>query len=133
MLMESSEFLAAKQLLMSEAPSSKGADLDGMVMDFDAYLWHSPVTREVEVHRTGDTNSLIMATCVPVSGRSEAEIATSLEQVWLQDLSYQYFEAHMTTLAEGRVQLDVITQIAPQDFYVTATILAETSRSHGAR
>ncbi|MBB4939127.1 hypothetical protein FHR32_003432 [Streptosporangium album] len=131
--MESSEFLAAKQRLMGEASPSSGADLGGMLMDFDCYLWHSPVIREVEVHRTGATNSLIAATCVSVSGRSEAEIAVGLEQVWLQDLSYRYFEAHMITLVEGRVQLDVITQIAPQDFYVTATILAETSRSYGAR
>ncbi|MGV9779258.1 hypothetical protein [Streptosporangium sp. NPDC003464] len=131
--MESSEFLAAKRRLMGEASPSSGADLGGMVMDFDFYLWSSPVIREVEVRRTGNTNSLIVAICVPVSGRSEVEIGAGLEQVWLQDLSYRHFEAHMITLAEGRVQLDVITQIAPQDFYVTATILAETARSHGAR
>ncbi|WP_406312887.1 hypothetical protein OHA77_30760 [Streptosporangium sp. NBC_01639] len=131
--MESSEFLAAKQRLMREAFPSSGDDLDGMSMDFDAYLWHSPVVREVKVRHTGDTNSLIVATCVPVCGHSEAEIGAGLEQVWLQDLSYRYFEAHMVTLAEGRVQLDVITQIALNDFYVTATIMAETSSSHGVR
>ncbi|MEV4248756.1 hypothetical protein AB0J63_35740 [Streptosporangium canum] len=131
--MESSEFLAAKRRLMREASPSSGDDLDGMSMDFDAYLWHSPVVREVKVRHTGDTNSLIVATCVPVGGRSEAEIGAGLEQVWLQDLRYRYFEAHMVTLAEGRVQLDVITQIALNDFYVTATIVAETSKSHTAR
>ncbi|WP_283138825.1 hypothetical protein [Rhizohabitans arisaemae] len=92
--MESSEFRAAKQRLMSEAFPSSGGYLDGMSMDLDAYLWLSPVVREVKVRHTSDTNSLIVATCVPIRRRSEAEIGASLEQVWLQDLSYRYFEAH---------------------------------------
>ncbi|GAB3884491.1 MULTISPECIES: hypothetical protein [Microbispora] len=126
--MDPSEFAAVKQQVMDESFPSSGADLDGMAMDFDAYLWHSPLIREVSVRRTGDTNNLIAATCWTVPGSSTVEIAAELERIWLQDLSYRHFEAHMITADERAVRLDAVTQIAPDDFYVTAAIVAETAR-----
>ena len=70
-----------------------------------------------------------MAMCRIAPGCSTVEIAAGLERIWLRDLSYQHFEAHMITADERGVRLDVVTQIAPDDFYVTAAIVAETAWS----
>ena len=58
-----------------------------------------------------------------------AELATELERIWLRDLRYSYFEAHVITIGEQRVHRDAVTQIAPDDFYVTASIIAEPPQS----
>ncbi|MEU7452275.1 hypothetical protein [Streptosporangium roseum] len=126
--MEPPEFAAVKQRVMGESSPSDGHDLDGMSMDFDGYLWHSRLITEVAVRLTGDTDNLIMATCWIAPGCSTVEIAAELERIWLQDLRYQYFEAHMITSGERGVRLDVVTQIAPDDFYVTAAVVVETAR-----
>lgn len=127
--MDFSEFAAVKQRVMGESFPSAGDDLDGMAIDFDAYLWHSPLIKEVSVRRTGDTNNLITATCQAVPGCSMVELAAELERVWLRDLRYSSFEAHVIAAGERGVHLDAVTQIAPGGFYVTASILAETSQS----
>ncbi|WP_433433105.1 hypothetical protein [Nonomuraea sp. CA-141351] len=127
--MDFSEFAAVKQRVMGESFPSAGDDLDGMAIDFDAYLWRSRLIKEVSVRRTGDTNNLITATCQTVPGCSMVELAAELERVWLLDLRYSYFEAHMITAGEWGVHLDTVTQIAPDGFYVTASIVAETAQS----
>ncbi|MEU4572178.1 hypothetical protein [Nonomuraea sp. NPDC023979] len=126
--MDLAEFAAVKQSVMSESFPSAGDDLGGMVMDFDAYLWQSPLINEVSVRRTGDRSSLIAATCQAVPGCSTAELAAELERVWLGDLRYSHFEAHVITADERKVRLDGVTQIAPDGFYVTASIIAETAQ-----
>lgn len=80
------------------------------------------------VHLAGDTDNLIMATCRTAPGYSTVEIAAELERIWLRDLRYRHWEVHMITANERTVRLDVVTQIAPDDFYVTAAIVAETAR-----
>ncbi|MEV4802969.1 hypothetical protein AB0K18_23420 [Nonomuraea sp. NPDC049421] len=127
--MDFAEFATAKQRVMGKAFPSAGDDLDGMAIDFDAHLWRSPLIKEVSVRRTGDTNNLITATCQTVPGCSMAELAAELERVWLRDLRYSYFEAHVITAGEQGVHLDAVTQIAPDGFYVTASIVAETAQS----
>ncbi|WP_218002118.1 hypothetical protein [Microtetraspora malaysiensis] len=116
-----------KQQVMGESFPSSGADLDGMAMDFDAYLWQSPLITEVSVRRTGDTNNLIAATCWTVPEVSTVEIAAELERIWLRDLSYWHFEVHMITADERGVRLDAVTQVAPDGFYVTADIVTEVA------
>ncbi|WP_344318356.1 hypothetical protein [Acrocarpospora pleiomorpha] len=113
---------------MGESSPSDGHDLDGMAIDFDVYLWHSPMITEVAVHLTGDTDSLIMTTCRTAPGYPTLEIAAELERIWLRDLRYRHLEVHMITANRRAVRLDAVTQIAPDDFYVTAAIVAETAR-----
>ena len=127
--MDFSEFAAVKQRVMSESFSGAGDDLHGMAIDFDACLWHSPLIKEVSVRRTGDTNNLINATCQAMPGCSMVELAAELERVWLRDLRYSSFEAHVITAGERGVHLDAVTQIDPDGFYVTASIVAETAQS----
>nr|WP_062338042.1 hypothetical protein [Herbidospora sakaeratensis] len=119
------EFTAVKQQVMSASFPSSGDDLAGMAIDFDAYLWRSPLLDEVSVRRTGDPGNLIAATCRSVPGCSIADLADELRQIWSRDLRYSYFEAHVITTGERTVRLDAVTQIAPDDFYVTASIVAQ--------
>lgn len=69
-----------------------------------------------------------MAACRTVPGYSTVEIAAELERIWLRDLRYLHWEVHMITANERAVRLDAVTQIAPNGFYVTAAIVAETAR-----
>ncbi|MEO3854616.1 hypothetical protein [Acrocarpospora sp. B8E8] len=124
--MELSEFAAVKQRVMGESFPSGGADLDGMAADFHVYLWHSPLITEVVVRLTRDANNLIMATCQTVPGCPTVELAAELERIWSRDLRYRHFEAHMIATNGRCVRLDAVTQIAPDEFYVTAAIVAGT-------
>lgn len=123
--MEPTLFLTTKHRLMAEAHPSTGADLDGMAMDFDAYLWQSPAIDTVDIRRTPDPACLITATCHPTPGQSAADLEDALTQVWLTRLRYPHFEAHILTTTPDHVRLDAITQIAPTGFYVTATITCD--------
>ncbi|OPG11923.1 hypothetical protein [Microbispora sp. GKU 823] len=129
--MEASEFAAAKQRVMSESLPSDGNDLDGMALDFDAYLWHSPLISQVVVRLTGDTSHLITAECQATPRCSVTEIAEELERIWLRDLRYRYFEAHTVATNERGVRLDAVTQIAEGGFFVTAAVVADTVQPDG--
>jgi hypothetical protein len=54
-------FNDAVDLLIARARPSDGVNLDGMSIDFDHYLWSSPLLAEVSVTSSADPRRLIDA------------------------------------------------------------------------
>jgi hypothetical protein len=49
-------------------------------------------------------------------------VASDLRRIWLNDLRYSYAEAHYLEITDTGLQLDAVTRIAADGFYVTARV-----------
>jgi hypothetical protein len=117
-------FDEAKRRMMSLAVPSSGLNLDGMSIDFDAYLNMSELFVSVSVRTTDHPESLLIAECVAKAGVRPTAVAERLVDIWANDLRYRYSEAHRLRQTATSICLDAVTQSGPRkdDIFVTATI-----------
>ncbi len=80
---------------------------------------------EVEVDRTDNPDSLVIALCHFNPGLTEAQVAGRLEQLWEDRLRYQFWEAHAMLLDEGHVEFEAATRSGSAGHYVTVHIVAQ--------
>jgi hypothetical protein len=106
------------------APPADGDNLSGMVIDFDHYLWRCPSIEEVIVTSSGDPSCQLTARCRAAAGASLERVAADIEQVWLSDLRYGYWEAHLLRTTAVSVELDVVTRISAGGYYITGRVIA---------
>jgi hypothetical protein len=125
-------------------PPSEGDNLMGMEIDFLARL--GDATYADQPHELWDTvvqrnergDWLIEASATAKPGVTAEQVEEALSTVWMQDLRYQYREAH-TLLTEPTsviteptsVTLQAVTQIGPDDFWVTAQVRVALSTPNG--
>jgi hypothetical protein len=95
-----------------------------MAIDFDHYLWRCPSIREVMVSSSPDPARQLTARCLLEQASSPRRVAAEIEEVWLRDLRYQHWEAHLLRVTPTSVDLDVATQISEDGYYVTGSIIA---------
>jgi hypothetical protein len=115
-------FEKARQEIMASGTPSTGDDLLGMVIDFEEYLPRCPVLATVKVTQTYNQDALIVTNCVAEQGASPEAVAEQLADVWQRNLRYHYREAHQLRQTPTTVELEFVTQIDEQAFYVTGTI-----------
>jgi hypothetical protein len=115
-------FEDARQQIMASGEPSSGLNLDGMAIDFDAYLTGCPALAMVKVAPTDNPDALIVADCVAHPTASPDAVEEQLLETWQEDLRYGYREAHQVRRSREAVELDVVTQIGEREFYVTGTV-----------
>ena len=122
-------FAEHKEAICRSGPLSAGHDLLGMEIDFQHALgdsvyadqphelWGEPIVQQTE---HGDW--LISASATAKPGVTTEQIETALSNAWTRDLCYQYREAHTLLTEPTSVTLQAVTQIGPNDLWVTAQV-----------
>ena len=132
--MDLAEFEATKLQILASAPPSSGYDLLGMETDFMFLLARGRVDdSSVRVRKTDNPARLIEACCRADEGVDLRTAAGDIEEIWLTQLRYGYFEAHVLRVDDERATLDFITQIHDGGFYVSGRVVIAPSGSSPRR
>jgi|SRR5687768_4171140 len=118
-------FAAVKREIVASGQASTGSNLDGMLMDFDAYLEMSDLVedRSVSIETTDDVSSLLLATCVAKAGADADDVIRELARIWESSLRYHEGPGAYEVKHDGsRVIFDFVTQMAPGRSFVTGRI-----------
>jgi hypothetical protein len=116
-------FDEAKQQMMATGTPSDGFDLDGMSIDFDAYLSTANLFEHVAVHQTGDTHCMLLASCRVAPGGTPTTVGEALVGIWQNKLRYHSRAAHRLRQDDLGVYLDVAT-LSDSGIFVTGQIAA---------
>ena len=92
---------------------SSGDNLRGFEIDIEAFLDESDVLSDAWVTSGEDEDCMITATCNYSDISSEKEIASELEEIWLEYLRYSEFEKHAFEISSGKVTLYFCTKSGP--------------------
>lgn len=114
----------AKRQMMAAGSPSDGPDLDGMSIDFDAYLFMAELFETVEVHKTGDPECKLIASCTVNRRRTPTAVGEALVNIWQDKLRYHYCAAHRLRQDHLGVYLDVVTLTDDGGIFVTGLIKA---------
>jgi hypothetical protein len=118
-------YLEQVRRLMAGAPGSFGDNLLGMEYDISASLGGSDVLSgaPLDVRRTGDRSCLLVVTARAAETATPDAVAGALERAWMDQLRYRHVEAHQIVFAADAVQLDAITKVSEDGFFVTLRIV----------
>jgi hypothetical protein len=117
-------FDEAKRQMMTASSPSDGPNLDGMSIDFDAYLFMAELFGTVEVRKTGDPDCLLIASCTVNRGKAPTAVGEALVNIWQDKLRYHYRAAHRLRQDDVGVYLDVATLTDDGGIFVTGLIKA---------
>ncbi|MGC1215463.1 MAG: hypothetical protein WA890_29930 [Micromonospora sp.] len=117
-------FDEAKRQMMTAGSPSAGDNLDGMSIDFDAYLSMAELFEQITVHQTGDPDCLLIASCTVKPGRTPTGVGEALVHIWQDKLRYHHRAAHRLRQDDLGVHLDVVTLSDDGDIFVTGLIKA---------
>ncbi|RAO38309.1 hypothetical protein ONO23_01060 [Micromonospora noduli] len=123
------EFVAAVRAAADATPPADPDNLSGMAIDFDHYLWRCRSIRQVTVSSSADPARQLTAHCLAEQAASPHQVAAELEEVWLRDLRYQHWEAHLLQITPTSVGLHVATMNSQGGYYITASIITRWSGS----
>ena len=94
-------------------------------------LWSALVSTgtfaDVEVDATDDPDRLVIAMCRFPGQLSVEEAAARLEQLWLDRVRYDFWEAHTLLVARGQVELEAASRASTTGHYVSLHVLAQQS------
>ena len=107
--------------------ASPGADHDLMNVEESLrdLLMGSGVFEEVEVDHTDDPDQLVIALCKFNPRYSEDEVASRLETMWGERVSYPFWEAHALHVEDEHVELEAATRYSDNGHYVTVHLVAQ--------
>jgi len=107
--------------------ASPGADHDLMTVEESLrdLLMGSGVFEEVEVDHTDDLDQLVIALCKFNPTYSEDEVASRLETIWVERLSYPFWESHALHVEAEHVELEAATRDSDNGHYVTVHLVAQ--------
>jgi len=117
-------FDEAKRQMMAAGVPSDGVNLDGMSIDFDAYLGMAKLFEHAAVHQTGDPDCLLIASCRIAPGGTVAAVGEALVSIWQDKLRYHYRATHRLRQDSFGVYLDVVTLSDDGGIFVTGLIKA---------
>lgn len=120
-------FDEAKRQMMAAGSPSDGVNLDGMSIDFDAYLFMAGLFERVVIHQTCDSDCLLIASCIVNCGRTPRAVGEALVSIWQDRLRYNYRAAHRLRQDHLGVYLDVVTLSDDGGIFVTGLIKATWS------
>ncbi|WP_410816711.1 CPCC family cysteine-rich protein [Micromonospora sp. 050-3] len=121
------EFVAAVRAVADATPPADPDNLSGMEVDFDHYLWRCRSIRQVTVSSSADPARQLTAHCLAEQAASPQQVAAELEEVWMRDLRYQDWDAHLLQVTPTSVDLHVATRNSQGGYYITASIFTRWS------
>ncbi|GAA1393168.1 hypothetical protein ACFQZ4_37305 [Catellatospora coxensis] len=121
-------FDEAKRQMMTVGSPSDGPNLDGMSIDFDAYLFMAELFEHVAVHQTGDLDCMLIASCTVDHGKTPTVVGEALVDIWQDKLRYHHRAAHRLRQDDFEVYLDVATLTHDGGIFVTGLIKATWNR-----
>lgn len=121
------EFIDAVRAVAAAAPPADPENLSGMAIDFDHYLRRCPSIRQVTVSSSPDPARQLTAHCLAEQAASPHHVAAEIEEVWLRDLRYQHWEAHLLQITPTSVELHAATMTNNDGCYITASIITRWS------
>ncbi|HET6563638.1 MAG TPA: hypothetical protein VFG72_17345 [Marmoricola sp.] len=99
------------------------------VLGVEQRLWSALVSAgtfaDVEVGHTDDPDRLVIAMCRFPGQLPVEEVAARLEQLWLDRLRYDFWEAHTLIVARGQVELEAASRTGSGGHYVTLHVVAQ--------
>ena len=120
-------FAEAVRAVASVAAPADPDNLSGMSIDFDYYLGQCASIREVTVTTGPAPARQITAVCLAEPAASPTRVAQEIEQAWLRDLRYRHWEVHRLRTTATQVELDVVTRVDEDGYYITALITVRWS------
>jgi uncharacterized protein YhdP len=122
-------FAEQKREICRSGPPSEGDNLLGMEIDFLTWLGDPiyadqphELLDDAVVQRNERGEWLIDASATAKPGVTAGQFEVDLSTAWTQDLQYEYREAHTLLTEPTSVTLQAVTQIGPDDLWVTAQV-----------
>jgi hypothetical protein len=79
----------------------------------------------VEVEHTDDPDRLLVGLCTYPQSLAEEKVEAGLERLWVDWLSYPFWEVHCTYVEQGHVELEAASRESVLGHYVTVHLLCQ--------
>ena len=119
------DFHVMRQAVQDNAAPASGAELEMVAARVREALATSGVFEDVEVEQTDDPNQLVIAMCRFSAPLSDDMAEVSLEWLWENAMSYDFWEARGTLVEPGQVEFEGATRASTWGHYVTVHIVAQ--------
>lgn len=126
--MNLAQFHTMRTALQDNASPGQDRDLVSVERSLRTLLVKSGAFEQVEVDHTDDPDKLLIALCKFRPQLSETEIARRLEQIWREQVSYPFWEAHTLRVERDHVELEAASRPSPSGHYVTVHLVAQKTR-----
>jgi hypothetical protein len=122
--MELRTFHHKRAAIQGNARPGRAADLRVVEGTLRDELMGSGLFEDVEVEHTDDPDRLVIALCTFRPSYTEADVAGRLEELWADQLSYRFWEAHAVLTDADHVELEAASRVGPTGHYVTVHLVA---------
>ena len=125
--MDLTKFHRMRQALQENA--IPGSERDRVVLEGSLryQLLTSGLFDEVEVDHTDDPDRLVIGLCQFKAEVPAEEVARRLEEMWTDQLSHPFWEAHAIEAEPDHVELEAASRPSPVEGYVTLHLVAQTA------
>jgi hypothetical protein len=134
--MEMVKYHQLRTAVQANASPGAGAQLTLLEAALRDRLIASGLFVGVEVEHTDNPDNLVIAMCEFRPELTEKEIASQLEEIWDNQVRYQFWEAHSTYVEDEHVEFEAATRPDSTGRYVTVHLVAKKAfvpaqRQHG--
>ena len=121
-------FHRMRTAIQDNAAPGTAQDLATVEDSLRSLLMGSAMFQDVEVECTDDPDHLVIALCAYRDDLTDAEVASGLERMWVDRVSYPFWEAHALHVESGHVELEGASRPSPVGGYVTLHLVAQQVR-----
>jgi hypothetical protein len=122
------QFHKMRTAIQDNAYPGSGTDLETVESNLREVLMASGVFERVEVEHTNDLDRLVIALCDFRPDFDEFDIAGRIEELWHDQVRYQFWEAHSLMVDREHVEFQAATRADVHGHYVTVHLVAKKSR-----
>jgi hypothetical protein len=123
--MDSRQFHRTRRAIQDNAWPGAEAEVVRLERALRSRLLRSGLFDEVEVGHTDDRDRLVIALCSFGAEVEAADVASRLEELWANGVSYRFWEAHALEVRPGHVELEAASRADPDGGYVTVHLVAQ--------
>ena len=121
-------FHRMRTAIQGNATPGSSADLATVEGSLRYLLTSSGLFEDVEVERTDDPDQLVIALCTFRAHASEADVASRIERMWADRVSYPFWEAHAVHVEDEHVEFEAASRHSSGGHYVTVHLVAQKAR-----
>ena len=122
------QFHRMRTAIQGNASPGSSADLATVEGSLRYLLTSSGLFEDVEVERTDDPDQLVIALCTFRAHVSEADVASRIERMWADRVSYPFWEAHAVHVEDEHVEFEAASRHSSGGHYVTVHLVAQKAR-----
>ncbi len=123
--MDLTQFHRMRTAIQANASPGHESELVTLEGSLRYLLLTSGLFAEVEVEHTDDPDQLVIALCTFNRGVVAAHVASRLEELWADRVSYPFWEAHALSVGDEHIELEAASRQSPESGFVTVHLVAQ--------